>query len=160
MKPTYFKSIIAIAILCIGFNMNAQNTSLGVVGGTYNKDTTLNYTEDPESHAHVKTRVINNDKDGDKSGTGSLQAADMADTTVHARQDNVAAEAENTVTDGGTAAAIYAESDTTPTSEDMCSCSSLHLAYGIAGVGILGMLIFLALYLNEKSKGRKADNRA
>ncbi len=156
MKTTALKT--TALFLCLSISaLKAQNTSIGIPSGSY-KDTSVTYKEDPEKHAHTTTTVISNDKDNGKvkNTDGSSNSSNGGgEAEMQAPLDNASA----TPTDPAYNSSSTTETTTSTEMGEMCSCDSLHIAYGVAGVGILGTLIFLALYLNEKNKG-KNQNRA
>ncbi|MBP6732855.1 MAG: hypothetical protein KA149_12390 [Chitinophagales bacterium] len=156
MKTTALKTTALFFCLSITA-VKAQNTSIGIPSGSY-KDTSVTYKEDPEKHAHTTTTVISNDKGNGKvkniDGSGDGRSGG-GEAEMQAPLDNASA----TPTEPAYNSTSTTETTTSTETAEMCSCDSLHIAYGVAGAGILGTLIFLALYLNEKNKD-KNQNRA
>lgn len=159
MKPITIKSSFLIACLFIAFAGTAQNTSIGIPTGSYKKsDTTTSYTEDPQKHAHTQTIVIDKNKgksEGEAKANGNGTSGSAGNNAPATDPSYTATSAPG---ETGYNGANTTESSTVTQMEDSCSCSSLHIAYGVAGVGILGMLIFLFLYINEKNKNRENRN--
>lgn len=147
MKNITLKSLVTIIAL-YAYGLNAQNTSIGIPSGSY-KDTATTYRDDPAKHAHTQTIVIDKDKKDVKATSDNVENAET-NNSGNATDNTSTPSAEQ----GYNASSSTTETSAVTTTEETCSCNSLHIAYGISAAGILGTLIFLALYLNEKNKGK------
>lgn len=135
--------LLMFIVMSLAITVSAQNTSIGHVDGTL-KDTNVTYKENPEKHAHVETTPLKTveKKQGNDNNTAYDRNTDKGQTTSPSNEVT-----DNVITT--TSATTVTESTPAATPANDCACT---LAYALGGIGLLGMLIFLFLYLNERKK--------